>query len=361
MQQAASGMIGFAIKGTDGELGKLVDFYFDDVTWTLRYMAVETGEWMKGKEVLISLSEIGRPDWASHVFPVALNRNQVRKSPVIQTARDIDSKYEAALHSYYSWNTYWGGGFYVLPGYGLDMNLSSTGNEDDEPKSKSQKINHNLRSMKEIKGYQIHAKDGSIGHVEDFIINKDKWDIRHLVIDMGKLMKGKKVLISPCWINSVNWDEGEVFVDLALDAVKRSPVYDPSKPFSLDYEELLLNHFRKPEGSAWVTFKLHAEPHADVYLAGTFNKWNPRELKLEESHEGLFSITVLVPEGRNEYKFIVNGTWCNSPECKDLAPNSYGTMNSVIYVGHAHVHKGHLHTFSRFYPSSVEPLWRSLG
>ncbi|HBC85864.1 MAG TPA: hypothetical protein DCZ94_02810 [Lentisphaeria bacterium] len=358
MQQIAGSMIGFTVNGVDGELGKLKDFYFDDLTWTFRYMVVETGEWLSGREVLIAHSSISKSDWAAHVFHVNLNREQVRNSPSVDTGKAVPRKFETVLQAYYSWNTYWGGGFYVLPGSGMDMFYPPEGKKKKEdPQFTTRKIEHNLRSTSEIIGYHIHAKDGDIGHVEDFIVNKKTWDIRYLIVDLQNWLPGRRVLVSPCWINRVSWDEEKVFVDISRNAVRKSPAYDPSKPFSIDYEYKLLEHLQKKEGSAWVTFKFHAPPGADVFVAGTFNKWNPMEIRLEDEKKGKYVATVLMPEGRIEYKFIVNGNWCNSPECKELVPNDYGTTNSVLFVGQGKGHKGHLHTFSRFSFGELRPLW----
>jgi uncharacterized protein YrrD len=45
---------GFAIHATDGELGAVSDLYFDDDSWTIRYLTVDTGGWLGGRRVLIS-------------------------------------------------------------------------------------------------------------------------------------------------------------------------------------------------------------------------------------------------------------------------------------------------------------------
>ena len=359
MQQVVNSMIGYTVRGIDGDLGKVKEFYFDDATWIIRYMAVETGNWLSNRKVLISMSAMGKSNLASHVININLTREQVSNSPDVGTDKLVSRKFESALHKYYEWNSYWNGGFYILPGYGMGSALLAAGDTETEEESLAciRKIDPLLRSTREISGYRIHAIDGDIGHVDDFIVDEDGWNIRYLVVDIRNWLPGRRVVISPQWIMEVDWNNAKVFVDISCDAVKNSPRYDPSKLISLDYERKLLEHLRKPESPVWVTFKIH-EPHeSKVFLAGSFNNWDPSSIRLERDIHGVYGTTVLIPAGRIEYKFIVNGIWRNAPECKDLVPNSFGTTNSVMIVGQGTDHMGHAHTFSRFSAGQNRPLW----
>ncbi|MFA6567508.1 MAG: PRC-barrel domain-containing protein [Victivallales bacterium] len=358
MQQVISSMIGYTVRGTDGDLGEVRGFYFDDATWSVRYMVVETGKWLSGRKTLLSIASLEKINCASRTFNVNLNREQVRNSPDTDIDEPVSRKYEIALHGHYEWNSYWSGGFYV-PGYGVDTFLPTDGIErEDESSFKVHKVDSRLCSTQEMSGYRIHATDGDIGHVEDFIVDEGGWDIRYLVVDTRNWLPGRRVIVSPQWIKRVDWEDSKVFVDVSRDAVKKSPVYAPSKLISLDYERKLLEHLRKPEDAAWVTFKIHAPEGAKVFLAGTFNKWDSSSIRLERGSHGVYETTVLVPAGRSEYKFIVNGNWCNAPDCKEQTPNAFGTANSVLFVGqHEGHHKGHLHTFSRFSAGQNRPLW----
>jgi uncharacterized protein YrrD len=107
-----------------------------------------------------------------------------------------------------------------------------------------------LRSMNDLKGFDILATDGEIGHVEDFILGDDSWAIRYLVIDTRKWLPGKKVLVSPRCIAATDWAQGKVYINLSRKRVKQSPEYDSSKPISLEYEMLLDQYFNQP--SYWL-------------------------------------------------------------------------------------------------------------
>jgi len=80
-----------------------------------------------------------------------------------------------------------------------------------------------------------------------------------------------------------------------------------------------------------VKFSVKAEPGVAVYVAGTFNNWDTNKHKLTYA-DGVYSATVLVPQGRHEYKFIIGDVWCIDPECPEWAPNGMGALNSVLVV-----------------------------
>jgi hypothetical protein len=105
--------------------------------------------------------------------------------------------------------------------------------------------NSHLRSTNEVSTYNIQALDGEIGHVEDFIIDDETWAIRYLVIDTQNWWPGKKVLISPQWIDRVSWGESKIFVNLTREIIKNSPEYTDESLLFRDYESRLHGHYER--------------------------------------------------------------------------------------------------------------------
>jgi hypothetical protein len=103
-----------------------------------------------------------------------------------------------------------------------------------------------LRGTRAVTGYSLRAADGPVGQVEDYITDISGWTIRYLVVDAGLWLPGKKVLISPHWIEKVAWETSEIFVNLSMEAVRKSPEFDPSQPVSEDYESVLYGHYGRP-------------------------------------------------------------------------------------------------------------------
>jgi sporulation protein YlmC with PRC-barrel domain len=96
-----------------------------------------------------------------------------------------------------------------------------------------------------INGYHIQATDGEIGHVEDFIIDYETWAIRYLIVDTVNWWSGKKVLLSPQWIERVSWNESKVFINLPREIIQRSPEYIQDTVLMRDYETRLHQHYNR--------------------------------------------------------------------------------------------------------------------
>jgi len=119
---------------------------------------------------------------------------------------------------------YWGLGKWGYP--------AVRGIEEEKKVQKMNSIEHahdnsHLRSTHEVTGYDIHATDGDIGAVNDFIIDDTIWEINSLIVETGNSFSGKKVLFSPDRIKEINWKTGAVIIDTTIAHVKSSPKYDP--------------------------------------------------------------------------------------------------------------------------------------
>ena len=103
-----------------------------------------------------------------------------------------------------------------------------------------------LRSAKELRGYHIQGTDEAIGHVADFIVDDETWEVRYLVIDTSNWWFGKKVLVAPHWATRISWEEGKIHLDLSRQAIKSSPEWDPHAAINRDYEVRLYDYYGRP-------------------------------------------------------------------------------------------------------------------
>ena len=103
-----------------------------------------------------------------------------------------------------------------------------------------------FRSTKELFGYDILTLDGNIGKVDDFILDDDTWDIRYLVLKTGNILEGKKVLISPQWVEWIRHTESKAFLDLDQEMIEKSPPFDPNTPINRRQEEVLYDFHGRP-------------------------------------------------------------------------------------------------------------------
>jgi uncharacterized protein YrrD len=249
MKHNVKRLIGYTLGATDGEIGKVKDFYFDDETWTIRYLIVETGSWLSGRKVLISPEAVLTPADNEEAFPVNLTKEQIKNSPDIDTEKPVSRQQEMKLYEYYPWTSYWGGGLWaggigttgmVMP---RPVSIEQAVQKEDDTAGKETDVDPHLRSTDKVTGYSIKATDGEIGDVEDFIIDDSSWKIHFLVVDTGNWFPGKKVLISPKWIKEIKWETSTVIVNASVERVKNSPEYDAGQPISEGYEANLQNYY----------------------------------------------------------------------------------------------------------------------
>lgn len=242
MLNKAKTLKGYRLDCLDGEFGEVEDFYFDDRHWTIRYLIANTGNWLTGRQVLISPYALVAAIKAEQHVAVDLTKKQIEESPALSTDKAVSRQFEESYYGYYGYPMYWGGPF-SWGAYPYPMRDQKQWNQ----RSKGEKAwDPNLRSTDAVSGYEIEALDGEIGHVDDFIIDDETWAIRYLVIATRNWWPGKKVLVSPQWIERVSWSESKVFINLSRDAIKQSPEYTEESLLTRDYETGLHRHYQRP-------------------------------------------------------------------------------------------------------------------
>jgi hypothetical protein len=239
-------MTGFAIGATDGAIGKLKDLYFDDQCWAVRYLVVDTGGWLGGRQVLISPISVEDIDWSARTVRLRLSRAQVEGSPDVDTDKPVSRQHESDFLRYYGYPDYWGGpllwGATPYPFFDVGAPIPVP---VEEEKAAARPGDPHLRSATELCGYGIHASDGAIGHLGDLLLERKSWALRYLVVDTRNWWPGEQVVVPPRWIGRIDWPERQVEVGVSRAEVKGAPRFDPAALFSRDYEERLHAHYRR--------------------------------------------------------------------------------------------------------------------
>ena len=230
---------GYKLDSLDGEIGHVQGFYFDDQHWTIRYLVADTGNWLPRRQVLISpYALVAAVEDEKHIA-VDLTKKQIENSPSLNSDKPVSRQFEESYYEHYGWPTYWGGT--AMWGYSPYII------RDREQWSKSSLMEKawdpHLRSTHDVSGYFIQAADGEIGHVQDFVIDDETWAIRYLIVATRNWWPGKKVLISPQWIERVSWTESKVFIKLTREAIKHSPEFTEESLITRDYEAGLYRHY----------------------------------------------------------------------------------------------------------------------
>jgi len=229
MLQSIKQLCGNNFGASDGDIGQVKDFYFDDRTWVVRYVVADTGNWLPGRQVLLSSNAFGGLHHGEKLLSVNLTRKQIEDSPAIDTHKPVSRQYEAHYHRYYGWPYYWEGDglwggmrdFPVLelpPQFASVLPPAPTG-------PKATRSDSHLRSAQAVDGYPLEATDGIAGHVCDFLMEDKNWAIGELVIKVGHRFTGKEVRVPVSKVTEISYDSSKVFVKINTDHIERSPAH----------------------------------------------------------------------------------------------------------------------------------------
>lgn len=267
MLHSVQSILGFTIGATDGEIGKVKDVYFDSKTWKVRYLVVETGNWLVGRKVLLSPVAFQSIMWDSKTLPSDLSRERIKHSPDIDTEQPVSRQAETDLHDHYSWPIKDGAGIgfmttgmvggVVAPGVPFEERISEEmrNHEDDTISDRGpESENHNshtpdnsdtLRSFKNFAGYRIQAAGGEdVGEVEDLIIESSSWNIPFLVIETGKWYSGDKIMASTNTISTAQYENSTIRIEQPLDAFRECPAFNHDQPIDQEFEQKLNSYYQ---------------------------------------------------------------------------------------------------------------------
>jgi hypothetical protein len=239
---------GFAIRTRDGELGTVEDFYFDDETWAIRYLTVETGGWHGGRQVLISPISVIDTDWQERQLTVALTKKKVENSPDIDTQQPVSRQHEADFFGYYGYPYYWAGPYMWGPAFypaGV-VALPTTSTEAIADSKRKESADSHLRSTKAVMGDHIEAVDGEIGHVDGFLVDDEAWAIRYNRGGNAELLAGEEGAAFPSVAGTSELDGFQrLRWPLPGSHQERSGVLEPTR-ITREYEDRLYLHYGRP-------------------------------------------------------------------------------------------------------------------
>ena len=215
MLDKAKTFLGYTLDSVDEEIGRIREFYFDDRHWVIRYVVADTGSWLAGRQVLISPDALDAVSREQQRIVLGLTKREIEEQPSLNLDQPVAPQLGAA----------WDG---------------------------------QLRSTRDVNRFYVQATDGEMGHVEDVIIDDDAWVIRYLVINTQNWGPGKRILISPQWIERMTWDHGAMFVGLSGQTIRQSPEFTERTLIARDYERQLYRYHNRrgywtdePRTSEW--------------------------------------------------------------------------------------------------------------
>ncbi len=221
MLQNTKNLTGCKLAASDGDIGHIKDFYFDDKTWAVRYVVADTGTWLTGRLVLLAPRAFGQLELKEKSLFVNLTRKQIEESPPIESHRPVSRQYEERYYGHYGWPGYWDAGG-MMGVAGFDVVIPPPVREQRPHHGHNQRDDIHLRSAQSVTGHHIEASDGAIGSVSGFMVEDKSWMIREIVVETGHWYAGKEIRISPAKVTRISYEESKVFVQLTKADIEKT-------------------------------------------------------------------------------------------------------------------------------------------
>jgi PRC-barrel domain len=236
VQERLSMLRHFAIHARDGEIGRIADLFFDDHTWTARYLVVDTGSWLRHHRVLVSPIAVSAVDAPARSVTVDLTRDQIEGSPPVDTQMPLSRQMELKYRDYFSWPLYWLDRFveaYDVSAYPRLAAADKAVHAGHAPRRETlleapPKGDAHLRSAARLHGYIVMATDGLVGHLDDLVLDDDTWLIRGAEIH-GEDRGHKHTLFVPHdLIADMNWAASSVHLNVTRRQALALPAFEPA-------------------------------------------------------------------------------------------------------------------------------------
>lgn len=237
MQIHASALKNWRIHAPEGEVGQVRDFLFDDQSWLVRYVVVETGTWLASRRVLVLPRQLWRRAGEFGVLSTDLSRDRIRECPGVDTDQPVSRRYEAAFHHHYAQPHYWGGPLVLAAGMGaaagpaMVHTLSPAHRAEEQARDAelAEAERSHLRSSRELLGYRVAAADGDAGDVDDLVVDEELWTVVHLVVDTQRWWPGGRVPVSPAHVSEIQYLDRRVRVSLPRDGLREGSPQAPAR------------------------------------------------------------------------------------------------------------------------------------
>jgi len=197
MLRSLRSLAGTDVHAADGEIGRIESFHFDDHSWTVRYLVLDSGSFLRHEYLLVPPAAIAHVGLEGQHLQLAPTRKEIESGPAYEAHKPVSRQLETEVHLYYRLGFYW-------------THLGDP----------------NLRNSKDLFATPVEASDGEVGEVGDFIADLDDWTLRDVVVDLGGAFRHKEVLAPVQTVARLGWDEPGVHLDLTAAQVDELKAYD---------------------------------------------------------------------------------------------------------------------------------------
>jgi hypothetical protein len=187
---------------SDGHEKRVVNFLFDDRSWSARFLVVDVGGWLTRRFVVVSTAAVEQPDWTRKSMVARLTREQLVNSPDADSQKPVARQQELALKEHFGWPDH---AFHCsIPSALVPAQREFPIHTHDDP---------HLRGTLDLGGYAVWARDAYLGVLEDFILEQASWHVNYLVVKVGDWVYSHEQLISTAWVKTISWANHRVTLD----------------------------------------------------------------------------------------------------------------------------------------------------
>lgn len=198
-------LVGYTVHAKDGDIGTLRELYFDDASWRIKHLVIDTGRWLPGRRVLLPPACVDRVQWEQRKLTVALTREQVRHSPAVGTDKPVAEQLKAERKPTHNWALSLAGEALAAVPEALETPVFEPINDNGGP------FDPHLRTTRIVTGLTLRAPEGAIGRIADIIVEDGSWEVRYLVVERAG---GEHAALPARVVKTIDVDDKVAITDL---------------------------------------------------------------------------------------------------------------------------------------------------
>lgn len=242
----------YTVHAADGTLGHIKDLYFDETTWLVRYLLVDTKRWLPGRKVLLSPQAVQDIDHEERIIEFGLTKAQIEASPTIDELAPMSRQVSETIDAHYGWHHTW------ITGGVIDSHLATANfgpiidefTVPDEIRSRRKRradLGQHLRSVAELKGFDARSAlpgaGGRAGVVADAIVNAVDWRLPYFVVDTSEWLPAHRIVVPTALVEAIDLDGRSLRIGAEVTALAHAPTFNGVAELDARQEMAVLAYF----------------------------------------------------------------------------------------------------------------------
>lgn len=196
-------LIGDKIHAVDGDIGRVASVLFDDRDWRVRYLAVDTGGWLGGREVLIPAPALDAARSSERRLAVALTRETIESAPGVGADPPAEQRHAEAQAKHGGLSLFW------APPEEAELSARERTEQRERRlrEAEARAANANLHSSRALRHYAVRGPDAPLGRLADLRIDDASWTVSDLVVEAHD---GRTWQVPPQAVETIDWKAREI-------------------------------------------------------------------------------------------------------------------------------------------------------